>query len=54
MDIFYFLVSKMKWTNYHENFFNTEEGFAVGVIAAFIIKSDITLVEFNLEISNPA
>ena len=43
MDIFYFLVSKMKWTNYHENFFNTEEGFAVGVIAAFIIGALIAI-----------
>ena len=43
MDILYFLVSKMKWTNYHENFFNTEEGFAVGVIAAFIIGALIAI-----------
>ena len=43
MDILYFLVSKTNWTNYHENFFNTEEGFAVGVIAAFIIGALIAI-----------
>ena len=43
MDIFYFLVSKTNWTNYHENFFNTEGGFATGVIAALIIGALIAI-----------
>lgn len=43
MDILYFLVSKTNWTNYHENFFNTEEGFATGVIAALIIGALIAI-----------
>lgn len=43
MDILYFLVSKTNWTNYHENFFNTEGGFAAGVIAAFIIGALIAI-----------
>ena len=43
MDILYFLVSKTNWTNYHENFFNTEGGFATGVIAALIIGALIAI-----------
>lgn len=43
MDILYFLVSKTNWTNYHENFFNTEGGFAAGVIAALIIGALIAV-----------
>lgn len=30
-------MSKNGWTNYHDNFFNTEGGFTIGLIAALII-----------------